>query len=233
MTILGSSTSRRRLAAASAAVVAVGLIVVGNVSQAAPAEVTVAKAYVTAYTYFDNTPPGSAEISNPVLHKLAGGTGSYSDPITVAVGHSLATGKDVLDYAEGTRFYIPDLRRYFIVEDTCGDGNKPQNGPCHRLDTPGNKADAGATVWVDVWIDGKGSTKAKSNTCAEDLTANHKLLINPTSNYVVASGNQVIQGSKCDHGYGDTVVTNAPPVPTTPLPYTTVPSAPPSCLPAK
>lgn len=106
--------------------------------------------YTTAYDYWDNTPPGSAAISDPVLHHTAGGSGTYANPVTVAVGHSLATGHDVLDYRKGTRFYVPNVRRYFIVEDTCGDGPKPQNGPCHRLDTPGNRAPRGAKLWVDL-----------------------------------------------------------------------------------
>lgn len=231
--------SRQILASVGAAVVAAALVVVSNLSAASAVETTVPHAYVTAYTFFDNTPAGSAQISNPVIHVSAAGSGSYQDPVTVAVGHSFATGRDVLDYAAGTRFYIPDLRRYFIVEDTCGDGNKPQNGPCHRLDTPGNKADTGATTWVDIWINGKGSTKAKANTCAEDLTANHRMLINPSSGYVVASGDSVYHDGKCDHGYGDAVVPATPvPTPTTvpstipPSTTATVPTVP-SCVPAK
>src|SRR5690349_9643893 len=72
--------------------------------------------YITAYTWFDNTPQGSPDISHPVLHRAAGGTGTFSDPVTIAVGHSLETGKDVLDVPAGTRMYIPNVRRYFIVE---------------------------------------------------------------------------------------------------------------------
>ena len=34
--------------------------------------------YTTAYTWYDNTPVGSTTISHPVLHKTAGGTGTYS-----------------------------------------------------------------------------------------------------------------------------------------------------------
>src|SRR5512135_1310636 len=42
----------------------------------------ITSAYTTGYTWFDNTPPGSGEISHPVLHAKAGGTGTYADPIT-------------------------------------------------------------------------------------------------------------------------------------------------------
>ncbi|NUS36998.1 MAG: hypothetical protein HOQ04_11190 [Pseudarthrobacter sp.] len=100
------------------------------------AERTVTTACATAYTWFDNTPAGSATISHPVLHKSAGGAGTFEDPITIAVGHSLASGRDVLDFPAGTRLYLPDVRRYFIVEDTCGDGNDPRTGHATRAPTP-------------------------------------------------------------------------------------------------
>src|SRR5688572_11781310 len=62
-----------------------------------PADQTI-HAYLTGYSFFDNTPPASATISHPVLHSLAGGIGTFDDPVTVAVGHSLVDGLDVLDF---------------------------------------------------------------------------------------------------------------------------------------
>lgn len=158
--------------------------------------------YLTAYTYWDNTPPGSADISHPIIHQKAGGTGTFNDPITLAVGHSIINGKDILDYPAGTKFYVPNLRKYFIVEDTCGDGNTPQNGPCHNLST----ADKGAQAWLDMWIDGRNATKSSSNSCAEALTANYLVIQNPASNYVVVNGS-VMSGSSCPQQYGNTVIT--------------------------
>jgi hypothetical protein len=78
-----------------------------------------ARVYVTGYTWFDNTPRGSARISNPVLHRSAGGTGTYADPVTLAVGHVIRRGRDVLDLRAGTRVYLPHLHRYGISD---GDG---------------------------------------------------------------------------------------------------------------
>jgi hypothetical protein len=165
------------------------------------------RAYTTAYDVFDNTPPGSAEISNPVLHKKAGGTGTYADPITLAVGHTITGRKDVLDFPAGTRFYLPDLRRYAIVEDTCGDGKTPQAGPCHRLNTPGNKAPSGATVWVDVWIGGTGSTVRQGEACMSKVTdgngALHTIIKNPRKDYAVTAGPVLAKGT-CTAGYGNT-----------------------------
>lgn len=159
-------------------------------------------AYTTGYGWWDNTPPGSSTISNPVIHQTAGGTGTYADPITLAVGHSIINGQDILDVPAGTRFYIPNLRRYFIVEDTCGDGPTPQNGPCHSL----AQADPGAQIWLDLWVDGRTMSHAASDSCESDITANHLAVENPASNYAVVSG--PIAGGACSQQYGDALVTS-------------------------
>lgn len=160
-------------------------------------------AYTTGYSYFDNTPPGSATISHPALHKKAGGQGTYKDPVTVAVGHSIINSKDILDYPKGTRFYIPNVKKYFIVEDTCGDGPKPQNGACHSL----TKAPKGVTVWLDIWIGGQGSTRKQADDCMSKVTdgngAIHKAILNPRKDYVTVSGDVLLKG-KCHTGYGNT-----------------------------
>ena len=161
---------------------------------------TTIKAYITGYSWFDNTPAGSAAISNPVLHQTAGGTGTYADPITVAVGHSIIMGLDLLDWAQGTRFYIPNLRRYFIVEDTCGDGRTPQNGPCHNL----AQADPGAQTWLDVWVGGKGGTSGGADRCMDKITAVHTVIVDPADGYPVVTGD-IYRSSGCTTQYGDTV----------------------------
>ncbi|MCU1515828.1 MAG: hypothetical protein JWQ75_549 [Pseudarthrobacter sp.] len=174
-----------------------------TVVPASSSEQIIHTAYTTAYTWHDNTPAGSAEISHPVLHQTAGGTGTYEDPITIAVGHSLATGKDVLDFPAGTRIYLPDVRRYFIVEDTCGDGNDPENGPCHQ----GTNVDgSNSTIWIDMWIGGQSMSASGSSQCAGKVTAVNTAVFNPASNYAVAPGAGVIHDGKCDAGYGNTLV---------------------------
>jgi hypothetical protein len=164
----------------------------------APAEIRL-KAFTTAYTYYDNTPNGSADISNPILHDKAGGVGTYANPITLGVGHSIIGGRDILDYAAGTRFYIPNLRRYFIVEDTCGDGPAPQNGACHT------GYPAGTSTWVDMWIDGQSGTESAVNHCASAVTGSHLIIRNPAKNYAVVPG-PVFQNGSCTQRYGDTPV---------------------------
>jgi hypothetical protein len=144
-------------------------------------------AYLTGYAYWDNTPPGSAEISKPVLHRKAGGIGTYRDPITIAVGHSITGNRQTLDYAPGTRFYIVNLRKYAIVEDVCGDGRKPQAGPCHT----GYKGNP----WLDIYIGGAKVSKAATEKCARRITALQKIIIHPKAGYPVHKGE--IAGSGC------------------------------------
>lgn len=177
-------------------------------------------AYVTGYSYYDNTPPGSATISNPVIHQTAGGTGTFADPITVAVGHSLATGSDVLDWPAGTKFYMPYLQRYFIVEDTCGDGPTPQNGPCH---TGYTQEAAGTTTWLDIWVGGQVAGQTASDSCMGKITGAHNVLVNPASNYLVTSGEVASGTGGCSSLYGETAQTGtSTPTPTvTPSPTTT------------
>lgn len=159
----------------------------------APAEQVIPSAYVTGYSYYDNTPPGSATIAYPnAQHKVAGGTGTYANPITLAVGWSLVGKKEVPDYAPGTMFYLPVLRKYVRVEDQCGDISRkrplPQDGPCHKLDTKGNRADPGSTVWLDVWVDGKGYTRKTSDKCMSTISKVHTVVLNPRADYPVHAG---------------------------------------------
>ncbi|MGN7253327.1 hypothetical protein [Arthrobacter sp. SAFR-023] len=157
---------------------------------------------MTAYTWFDNTPAASPDISHPVVHREAGGTGTYEDPVTLAVGHSLETGKDVLDIPSGTRIYIPNVRRYFIVEDTCGDGPTPEHGPCHS-----GAEEYGGSVWIDMWIGGEGESSSLARRCTGQVTGVRTAVFNPRADYAVASGKGVIHHGKCDAGYGDQLAT--------------------------
>jgi hypothetical protein len=150
---------------------------------------------VTGYSWYDNTPPGSPAISQPVLHTRAAGVGTYADPITVAVGHSIINGRDVADWAAGSMFYIPNLHRYFIVEDTCGDGPSPQDGPCHT-GFPGD-----ASTWLDVWIDGRTGSQAATRSCANAITGVRTVIRNPGPRYP-AESRPIFAGS-CTPQFGD------------------------------
>lgn len=71
-----------------------------------------ASGQITFYGAADNDPPGSREIAYPsVLHGQAGGSGTFDDPTTFAAQDRR--------FAPGTKIYVPDVRRYFILEDSC------------------------------------------------------------------------------------------------------------------
>jgi hypothetical protein len=137
-------------------------------------------AYVTGYSYWDNTPPGSAAIARPVIHRKAGGKGTYSDPVTIAVGYRLVGGKARLDFPAGTRFYLPHLKRYAIVEDICGDGPNPHVTGCAR----GNNGHP----WLDIYVDGSRAGAAAANSCMNRLTGFHDIIIHPQKGYEVSAG---------------------------------------------
>ncbi|MGW1467831.1 cysteine/serine endopeptidase inhibitor [Streptomyces sp. NPDC002308] len=160
---------------------------------------TIDNAFTTGYTWFDNTPRGSAQISAPVIHDQAGGTGTWADPITLAVGHSTEGGGDTLDYPAGTRFYMPKVRRYFIVEDACGDGGSPQNGPCHSLET----APDGATTWLDMYLGGgSGDSESAAHDCADQLTGLTTVVEDPADDLPVVEG-ALFENDKCTTTYDD------------------------------
>jgi hypothetical protein len=118
------------------------------------------RAFVTAYTWHDNDPPGSA-IATPVIHSRAGGSGTYADPVTLAI----AEGR----FKPGTRFYLSHVRRYFIVEDTCAS--------CGRQD-----------VWVDMWIDGRNGAEGDVTACAHRLTGTFTIEMSPPPGRAVSAG---------------------------------------------
>jgi hypothetical protein len=128
----------------------------------------VLRIWLTGYSFQDNTPPGSAIVSHPILHQRAGGTGTYEDPITVAVPGS----KDHMAIPPGTRFYLPSVRRYVIVEDS---GASP--------------APSGSDGHLDMWVDGRGGSKATSDACMDQITSRQAVAIeNPPPDLPVLPG---------------------------------------------
>jgi hypothetical protein len=206
--------SRRRFALAALSVLTLSLAVLSTLllSLAAPTTATEPqghearfRSYVTGYSYWDNTPAGSATIAYPrgrfdTLHSRAGGTGTYGNPITVAVGHSISGGVSSPRFEPGTRFYIPNLRRYFIVEDQCGDGRRPQTRGCWT------GFPEGAQNWLDVWVGGANTDRAVSDRCMAAITKTVTTIVNPRPDYAVAAGD--ISGRTCTRQYGDTAVSD-------------------------
>lgn len=213
MVATGKVRNVRRNASRKARLTDLGLVVLGSLlaltTCSGPGEdlsASVIRAYITGYSYFDNTPPGSARISHPVVHAVAGGTGTYEDPVTVAVGHVRVAGDHRLDWPAGTRFYLPNLRRYLIVEDTCGDGDRPQETGCHS----GYPADA--STWLDVWVGGEGGTRADAKRCMAAFTGVWDVLVDPPVKLAVDPGDIYAPTARdghpdgCAKQYGNDIV---------------------------
>jgi 3D (Asp-Asp-Asp) domain-containing protein len=164
-------------------------------------EIRLAGSYITAYDYWDNNPPGSAAISNPVIHQNAGGTGTFADPITVAVNAG--------QFPWGTKFYVPNVRAYFIAEDTIGD----------RPGTPPH---------LDLWAGGQSSSQSSANNCMSHVTGNYLVIRNPASNYAVVPG-PLSANNTCRQLFGDAAVTSgggSVPAPQQPTPAPSTPKPP-------
>jgi hypothetical protein len=142
--------------------------------------ISLSNVYITGYADGDNTPPGSPETYLNGISGTAKGDCTYNNPTTMAVGHVITNGKDVGDFAYGTKFYVPELQCYFSAQDTCGDGPTPQNQPCHSLKT----ADKGATLWLDAYVGPKGTA-----SCEEAMTKLYSVVQNPVAGLPVKQGN--------------------------------------------
>jgi hypothetical protein len=132
--------------------------------------------WLTGYSWQDNTPPGSSVVGEPVLHKQADGQGTFADPITVAVpGHE---GK--MAWQPGTKFYLPTVQRYVIVEDS-GAAKQP----------------AGTDTHLDMWIGGQDGTKQATDDCENTFTGRVPAQADPPDNLAVMAG-PIFANQKCN-----------------------------------
>lgn len=152
--------------------------------------ITLLNVYTTGYSSYDNTPKGSLEIDLDGISGLAGGDGTYANPTTLAVGHSIINGKDIGDFPYGTIFYVSKFQKYFKASDSCGDTQTPQNQPCHSL----KQAPKGATLWIDLYY-GPSTDKAVLS-CENSLTGLNTVIENPPANLPVIVGN-IFQNGVC------------------------------------
>jgi hypothetical protein len=121
---------------------------------------TTVEATITFYGWPDNSPPGN-QIAHPIIHKHAGGDGTYCNPTTFATERA---NNQTIPY--GIKIYVPFIKQYFIREDLCASsGPKRGSGSngCHKL-------------WFDLWIGGTGkSNKHAVIACERRLTPNGKV----------------------------------------------------------
>jgi hypothetical protein len=115
-------------------------------------------------------------VGEPVLHKVAGGQGTFDDPITVAVpGHAGA-----MAWNPGTKFYLPSVQRYVIVEDSGA-----------------SRAPAGTDTHLDMWIGGQGGTRAATDACEDAFTSTRApAVLNPPPDLPVIIG-PIYSGQAC------------------------------------
>jgi hypothetical protein len=134
---------------------------------------TTVNATITFYGWPDNSPPGN-QIAHPVIHKHAGGDGTYCNPTTFATEKA---NNQRIPY--GIKIYVPFIKQYFIREDLCA-----ASGPTSGSGSQGCKG-----IWFDLWIGGT----AKSNfhaviKCERKLTPGKKVsvILWPRDNLPVA-----------------------------------------------
>jgi 3D (Asp-Asp-Asp) domain-containing protein len=140
-------------------------------AKAVSAAVPNASGPITFYPARDNDPPGSRAIAYAgALHKEAGGTGTFEDPLTFAA----AAG----EFKPGTKVYVPNVKRYFILEDTCASCSGSH---------------------IDLWAG--SATDAGVITCAEALTrdGSRPYEVNPPAGRLVVPGD-LYHGAQCFQG---------------------------------
>ena len=131
--------------------------------------------WLTGYSWWDNTPPGSSEVGEPVIHQQAGGVGTFADPITVA-----SPGlQGAMTLKPGAKFYLPTVQRYVIVEDS---GAAPPP--------------VGAQTHLDMWVDGRDATKDTTDDCASQFTGMVPARMNPPNGLPVMAG-PIFVNQKC------------------------------------
>jgi hypothetical protein len=132
--------------------------------------------FLTFYGWWDNTPPGG-DIAFPRIHNTAGGRGTFADPVTFATASA--------ELSPGTKVYVPRVKRYFIMEDSCQEcgedwsGHGPNGGPGLRH--------------IDLWIGGRGGSAFDAIDCEDALTHYNDdgtpvlepVVVNPSANEVV------------------------------------------------
>jgi hypothetical protein len=120
------------------------------------------KIQLTAFAAPDNNPAGSKTISQPTIHSQAGGSCTFSDPVSFASPGSAGS----TEFPKGQRVYFPSLKCYGVSEDS------------------------GATKMsikhIDIWAgDGPASITDK---CESDLTGPTTVIVNPAAGKPVVSG---------------------------------------------
>jgi hypothetical protein len=155
----------------------------GSTQYACPApkgNQNIVTAYITGYSADEGSTtdiafPNSHDSHKPHgIHKHTGGNGTCENPISAAV-----PPKNLKQFPPGTVFYIQAFKKYFIVEDQCGE----VGGSCDQEDD---------RYHFDLWT--------ASNACSEAITKNYRVIVNPRGDHMVAIGPLA-----CDEKYDNEV----------------------------
>lgn len=130
-----------------------------------PSTANLINSFVTYYGWADNTPSGTDIAFPGTVHMAAGGTGTYSDPVTMA--------SDPKVWPTGTKMYVPYIKKYVVMEDICGGcTNNPATGQYH----------------IDIWMNSDSRNTAQLLACENAWTRTlTQVEINPPSNRLVST----------------------------------------------
>lgn len=116
----------------------------------------------TSYAAIDNDPSGSRAIAYPSVHRQAGGTGTYNDPLTLAA--------DVRWLPVGTRVYAPRWHKYYVMEDECVECEGDWSGShFHHVDLYMSSSVQSGVISCE-------------NAATKDQAENDTIIINPDPN---------------------------------------------------
>ncbi|KAI0108544.1 hypothetical protein GGR51DRAFT_119181 [Nemania sp. FL0031] len=132
---------------------------------------------VTFYGVPDNDPAGSDAIAYSCGSRgfHAGGTGTYSDPLTVA-------SKEGGSYAQCEILYVPYLKKYVRNEDIC--------------------AGCTSSVWIDVFTGNSQNGGSTQVSCEDKLTpdATQSVIRSPATNLAVDT-TPLFSSGTCNTGH--------------------------------
>ena len=132
--------------------------------------------YMTFYGWWDNSPAG-ASIAYPSIHQLAGGTGTFTDPVTFASVKA--------EYPAGTKLYAASIKKYLVMEDLCGACQTDWNNSMSRR--------------VDVWMNSDAqSNKSALASCENKKTQMTTVQVNPPSGLPVSTTPLFSDPSTCN-----------------------------------
>ena len=137
-------------------------------------------AHITFYGYPDNDPP-SNQIAYSCGRDGAGGSGTWDDPVTVAIAPK--------DIAPCTKLYIPYLQKYGVAADECAQCISDFNNGIHH---------------VDIWTGGNWDGGQNQINCEDKLTPDPQqhVIVNPPNGWNVDSS-ALFNGNCVGHTYPD------------------------------